>query len=137
MVSPLLQEKSLKPVSTGHISSAMHAGWSKFAMHANKLEISLQGTKYLKKAQAFPTSDVRNVVNFLKRQFARFGIPKAFISDRGTRFCNYQMEKAMKRLYLMRRSLKVLMKFHWTILEGRFNQLSHVSSPLLSKPGEY
>ncbi|GKB93912.1 hypothetical protein Tco_0980049 [Tanacetum coccineum] len=41
------------------------------------------------------------------------------------------------KLYLMRRSLEVLRKFHWTILEGRFNQLSHVSSPLLSKPGEY
>ncbi|GJT12736.1 hypothetical protein Tco_0859778 [Tanacetum coccineum] len=40
-------------------------------------------------------------------------------------------------LYLMRRSLKVLRKFYWMILEGRFNQLSHVSSPLLSKPGEY
>ncbi|GJS12750.1 MAK10-like protein [Tanacetum coccineum] len=40
-------------------------------------------------------------------------------------------------LYLMRRSLEVLRKFHWMILEGRFNQLSHVSSPLLSKPGEY
>ncbi|GJS61217.1 hypothetical protein Tco_0656001 [Tanacetum coccineum] len=40
-------------------------------------------------------------------------------------------------LYLMRRSLKVLRKFHWMILGGRFNQLSHVSSPLLSKPGEY
>ncbi|GJX19400.1 ribonuclease H-like domain-containing protein [Tanacetum coccineum] len=40
-------------------------------------------------------------------------------------------------LYLMRRSLKVLRKFHWIILEGRFNQLSHVSSPLLSKPGKY
>ncbi|GKB23778.1 MAK10-like protein [Tanacetum coccineum] len=42
-----------------------------------------------------------------------------------------------KRLYLTRRSLEVLRKFHWTILGGRFNQLSHVSSPLLSKPGEY
>ncbi|GJT04511.1 hypothetical protein Tco_0838973 [Tanacetum coccineum] len=41
------------------------------------------------------------------------------------------------KLYLMRRSLKVLRKFHWMILGGRFNQLSHVSSPLLSKPGEY
>ncbi|GJT79656.1 hypothetical protein Tco_1053998 [Tanacetum coccineum] len=41
------------------------------------------------------------------------------------------------RLYLMRRSLEVLRKFHWMILEGRFNQLLHVSSPLLSKPGEY
>ncbi|GKB32762.1 hypothetical protein Tco_0872163 [Tanacetum coccineum] len=38
-------------------------------------------------------------------------------------------------LYLMRRSLEVLRKFHWTILGGRFNQLSHVSSPILSKPG--
>ncbi|GKA54301.1 hypothetical protein Tco_0753250 [Tanacetum coccineum] len=38
-------------------------------------------------------------------------------------------------LYLMRRSLKVLRRFHWMILRGRFNQLSHVSSPLLSKPG--
>ncbi|GJY49333.1 reverse transcriptase [Tanacetum coccineum] len=41
------------------------------------------------------------------------------------------------RLYLMRRSLEVLRKFHCMILGGRFNQLSHVSSPLLSKPGEY
>ncbi|GJY28907.1 zinc finger, CCHC-type containing protein [Tanacetum coccineum] len=40
-------------------------------------------------------------------------------------------------LYLTRRSSKVLRKFHWTILGGRFNQLSHVSSSLLSKPGEY
>ncbi|GJU55252.1 reverse transcriptase domain-containing protein [Tanacetum coccineum] len=48
-------------------------------------------------AQAFPTNDTRMVVNFLKKLFARFGIPKAFISDRGTHFCNYQMEKAMKR----------------------------------------
>ncbi|GJT95941.1 hypothetical protein Tco_1091459 [Tanacetum coccineum] len=40
-------------------------------------------------------------------------------------------------IYLTRRSLEVLKKFHWMILGGRFNQLSHVSSPLLSKPGEY
>ncbi|GJX77396.1 putative reverse transcriptase domain-containing protein, partial [Tanacetum coccineum] len=38
-------------------------------------------------------------------------------------------------LYLMRRSLEVLRKFHWMILGGRFNQLSHVYSPLLSKLG--
>ncbi|GJX00574.1 RNA-directed DNA polymerase [Tanacetum coccineum] len=155
-------------------------------------------------AQAFPTNDARNVVNFLKRLFTLIGIPKALISYRGTHFCNYQMEKAMKRLfpgklksrwygsfsvckdmkngpielydkdgnelvvnkqrekpyqksvldtnrddditlddegevtlYLMRRSLEVLRKFHWIILGGRFKQLSHVSSPLLSKPGEY
>ncbi|GJR86748.1 reverse transcriptase domain-containing protein [Tanacetum coccineum] len=48
--------------------------------------------------QTFPTSDARNVVNFPKRLFARFGIPKDLIGDRGTHFCNYQMEKAMKRM---------------------------------------
>ncbi|GKC36703.1 hypothetical protein Tco_1049087 [Tanacetum coccineum] len=40
-------------------------------------------------------------------------------------------------LYLTRRNLEVLRKFHWTTPGGRSNQLSHVSSPLLSKPGEY
>ncbi|GJT12484.1 reverse transcriptase domain-containing protein [Tanacetum coccineum] len=54
-------------------------------------------------AQAFPTSDARNVVNFLKRLFARFGIPKALISNRGTRFCNHQIEKAMKRYRVVHR----------------------------------
>ncbi|GJZ97076.1 hypothetical protein Tco_0669410 [Tanacetum coccineum] len=54
-----------------------------------------------------------------------------------------KLEREAKRhegevtLYLMRRSLEVLRKFHWMILGGRFNQLSHVSSLLLSKPGEY
>ncbi|GJU43273.1 reverse transcriptase domain-containing protein [Tanacetum coccineum] len=37
-------------------------------------------------AQAFPTNDARNVVNFLKRLFTRFGIPKALINDRGLIF---------------------------------------------------
>ncbi|GJU88812.1 RNA-directed DNA polymerase, eukaryota [Tanacetum coccineum] len=62
----------------------------------------------------------------------------------------YQVDKSMKEwlihrhvsihettLYFMRRSLEVLRKFHWTILGGRSNQLSHVSSSLLRKPWEY
>ncbi|GJX21093.1 hypothetical protein Tco_0223770 [Tanacetum coccineum] len=48
-----------------------------------------------------------------------------------------RLSLASHSLYLMRRSLEVLRKFQWKILEGRFNQLSHVSSLLLSKPGEY
>nr|GEY63815.1 MAK10-like protein [Tanacetum cinerariifolium]GEY63821.1 MAK10-like protein [Tanacetum cinerariifolium] len=40
-------------------------------------------------------------------------------------------------LYLTRRSLEVLRKFHRMILRGRINQLSYVSSSLLSKPEEY
>ncbi|GJZ29406.1 reverse transcriptase domain-containing protein [Tanacetum coccineum] len=46
MVSSLLQEKSLKLVSTGHIYSATHAGWSKFAMHVNEPITSPQGMKH-------------------------------------------------------------------------------------------
>ncbi|GKB41985.1 reverse transcriptase domain-containing protein [Tanacetum coccineum] len=37
------------------------------------------------------------VVNFLKKLFCHFGMPKALISDRGTHFCNKIMEKTMKR----------------------------------------
>ncbi|GKB99343.1 reverse transcriptase domain-containing protein, partial [Tanacetum coccineum] len=34
------------------------------------------------------TNDARVVVKFLKSLFARFGTPRAIISDRGTQFCN-------------------------------------------------
>ncbi|GJY75715.1 zinc finger, CCHC-type containing protein [Tanacetum coccineum] len=54
-----------------------------------------------------------------------------------SRMAKIVVGEGITRLYLMRRSLEVLRKFHWIILGGRFNQLSHVSSPLLSKPGEY
>ncbi|GJW89707.1 reverse transcriptase domain-containing protein [Tanacetum coccineum] len=48
-------------------------------------------------AQALPTNDARVVVKFLKGMFARFGVLKALISDRGTHFCNSQLEKALLR----------------------------------------
>ncbi|GKB31931.1 reverse transcriptase domain-containing protein [Tanacetum coccineum] len=54
-------------------------------------------------AQAFPTNNAQNVVNFLMKLFARFGILKALISDRGTHFYNYQMEQAMKRYGVIHR----------------------------------
>ncbi|GJV46889.1 hypothetical protein Tco_1437101 [Tanacetum coccineum] len=53
------------------------------------------------------------------------------------RMAKIAVGEGITRLYLTRRSLEVLRKFHLTILGGRFNQLSHVSSPLLSKPEEY
>ncbi|GKB38639.1 reverse transcriptase domain-containing protein [Tanacetum coccineum] len=48
-------------------------------------------------AQALPTNDARAVVKFLTNLFARFGVPKALISDRGTHFCNSRLEKALQR----------------------------------------
>jgi len=48
-------------------------------------------------AQALPNNDARVVVKFLKRLFSRFGTPRIIISDRGTHFCNAQLEKVLKR----------------------------------------
>ncbi|GJS19150.1 putative nucleotidyltransferase, ribonuclease H [Tanacetum coccineum] len=49
------------------------------------------------KAQALPTNDAHIVIRFLRRLFARFGVPKALISNRGTHFCNSQLEKALQK----------------------------------------
>ncbi|GJU80517.1 reverse transcriptase domain-containing protein [Tanacetum coccineum] len=48
-------------------------------------------------AKSLPINDARVVVKFLKGLFARFGVPKALISDRGTHFCNSQLKKALLR----------------------------------------
>nr|GEZ95334.1 reverse transcriptase domain-containing protein [Tanacetum cinerariifolium] len=45
-------------------------------------------------AKALPTNDARVVYKFLKSLFARFGSPRAIISDRGT-LCNDQFAKVM------------------------------------------
>ncbi|GKC58895.1 reverse transcriptase domain-containing protein [Tanacetum coccineum] len=55
--------------------------------HGNKY--ILVAVDYLSKwveAKALPTNDARVVVKFLKSLFARFGMPRAIISDRGTHF---------------------------------------------------
>ncbi|GJY55258.1 reverse transcriptase domain-containing protein [Tanacetum coccineum] len=86
MISPLQREKSLKPSSTGQISSAIHVDFMRPFPSSNGNKYILVAIDYVSKwveAQAFPTNDARNVVNFLKRLFARFRIPKALISDRG------------------------------------------------------
>ncbi|GJU70589.1 reverse transcriptase domain-containing protein [Tanacetum coccineum] len=46
-------------------------------------------------AKALLTNDGRVIVKFLKSLFARFGTPRAIISDRDTHFCNDQFEKVM------------------------------------------
>ncbi|GJZ40863.1 reverse transcriptase domain-containing protein [Tanacetum coccineum] len=69
--------------------------------------LSLRGNKYILvavdylskwvEAKALPTNDARVVVKFLKSLFARFGTPRAIISDRGTYFCNDQFAKVMSK----------------------------------------
>ncbi|GJS61476.1 reverse transcriptase domain-containing protein [Tanacetum coccineum] len=55
-----------------------------YAMHGHVVE-----------AKALPTNDTRIVCKFLKSLFARFGAPRAIISDRGIHFCNDQFAKVM------------------------------------------
>ncbi|GKB07982.1 reverse transcriptase domain-containing protein [Tanacetum coccineum] len=60
----------------------------------------LVAVDYLSKwveAKALPTNDARVVVKILKSLFARFGTPRAIISDRGTHFCNDQFAKVMSK----------------------------------------
>ncbi|GKB37994.1 reverse transcriptase domain-containing protein [Tanacetum coccineum] len=68
-------------------------------------DMSSRGNKYILvavdylskwiEAKALPTNDARVVVKFLKSLFARFGTPRAIISDRGTHFYNDQFAKVM------------------------------------------
>ncbi|GJZ55554.1 reverse transcriptase domain-containing protein [Tanacetum coccineum] len=66
--------------------------------HGNKY--ILFAVDYLLKwveVKALPTNVALAVVKFLKSLFARFGIPRAIISDRGTHFCNDQFAKVMSK----------------------------------------
>ncbi|GJU34553.1 reverse transcriptase domain-containing protein [Tanacetum coccineum] len=68
-------------------------------LKSHKFEYILVAIDYVSKwaeAEALPTNDARVVVNFLKKLLSRFGILKALISDRGTHFCNRQIEKILK-----------------------------------------
>ncbi|GJW33353.1 reverse transcriptase domain-containing protein [Tanacetum coccineum] len=73
--------------------------WANFRHSRGNKHISL-AVDYLSKwveAKSLPTSDARVVVKFLKSLFARFSIPRAIISDRGTHFCNEKFAKVMSK----------------------------------------
>ncbi|GKD90243.1 reverse transcriptase domain-containing protein, partial [Tanacetum coccineum] len=60
----------------------------------------LVAVDYLSKwveAKALPKNDARVVVKFLKSLFARFGTPRAIISDRRTYFCDDQFAKVISK----------------------------------------
>ncbi|CAH9138432.1 unnamed protein product [Cuscuta epithymum] len=55
-------------------------------------------------AQACVTNDSRVVVNFLKKLFTRFGVPRVLISDRGTHFHNDPMARILAKYGVQHRS---------------------------------
>nr|GEW17864.1 reverse transcriptase domain-containing protein [Tanacetum cinerariifolium] len=102
-------KKSLISVFIGRLFTEMPMTWSHGVMLVNVKGIDFMGpfsssignkhiivaVDYLSKwveAKALPNNDAR-VVKFLKSLFARFGTPRAIISDHGTQFCNDQFAK--------------------------------------------
>nr|GEX30564.1 reverse transcriptase domain-containing protein [Tanacetum cinerariifolium] len=74
--------------------------WPIIYKDAHDLVKSCDIFNYLSKwveAKALPTNDARVVVKFLESLFARFGTPRAIISDRGTHFCNDKFAKLMSK----------------------------------------
>nr|GEX04886.1 reverse transcriptase domain-containing protein [Tanacetum cinerariifolium] len=74
--------------------------WPTIYKDAYENKYILVAVDYLSKwveAKALPTNDARVVCKFLKFLFARFGAPRAIISDRDTYFCNDQFEKVMRK----------------------------------------
>ena len=52
-------------------------------------------------AKATCTNDSKVVVDFVKSHiFARFGAPRAIISDRGTHFCNRTVETLLRKYHV-------------------------------------
>ncbi|GJS13923.1 hypothetical protein Tco_0408395 [Tanacetum coccineum] len=93
-----------------------------FVEISNKTHDSLEGTKKRRGVEYV----MSKILGFYKERLKL-----------GLEYMTGMDDEGEVTLYLIRRSLEVLRKFHWMILGGRSNQFSHVSSPLLSKPREY
>ncbi|GJV36240.1 reverse transcriptase domain-containing protein [Tanacetum coccineum] len=75
----------------------------------------LMAVDYLSKwveAKALPTNDARVDVKFLKYLFARFGTPRAIISDRAIHFCNDQFTKVMLKYGITHRLSSLSTAYH-------------------------
>nr|GFA87223.1 reverse transcriptase domain-containing protein [Tanacetum cinerariifolium] len=105
MVLISLLKRSLIPVSSGPPFTRMPTSLSETGIEFMNPFPSSRGNKYFLvavdylskwvEAKLHPTNDVRVVCKFPKSLFARFGAPRAIISDRGTHFCNDQFAKVM------------------------------------------
>ncbi|GJT51516.1 reverse transcriptase domain-containing protein [Tanacetum coccineum] len=89
-------------IATGAIIVPISPLEKQGSISATELRLPERYSSYVKsstwvEAKALPTNDARVVVKFLKSLFARFGTPRAIISDRGTYFCNDQFAKVMSK----------------------------------------
>nr|GEU36213.1 reverse transcriptase domain-containing protein [Tanacetum cinerariifolium] len=113
MVLTLPPRRSLMSDSFGPPSTRMPTSLSKTGIEFMGPFPSSQGNKYILvavdyllkwvEAKALSTNDARVVCKFLKSLFARFGSPRAIISDRGTHFCNDQFTKVMLKYGVIHR----------------------------------
>ncbi|GKB73238.1 reverse transcriptase domain-containing protein [Tanacetum coccineum] len=101
IIVPILPlEKYLMPISIGPQSIKMPMNFMGPFPSSRGNKCILVAVDYLSKwveAKALPTNDARVVVKFLKSLFARFGIPRAIISDCGTHLCNDKFAKVMSK----------------------------------------
>nr|GFB40848.1 reverse transcriptase domain-containing protein [Tanacetum cinerariifolium]GFB41746.1 reverse transcriptase domain-containing protein [Tanacetum cinerariifolium] len=80
-------------------SATSYEAWIRFPDHRGNKCI-LVAVDYLSKwveAKALPTNDARVICKILKNLFARFGTPRAIISDRGMHFYNDQFAKVIQK----------------------------------------
>ncbi|GJY74619.1 reverse transcriptase domain-containing protein [Tanacetum coccineum] len=77
-------------------------------------------------AKALPTNNTRFVCKFLKSLFARFGAPRAIISDRGTYFFNDQFAKVMLKYGVTHR----LSTAYHPQISGQVEALKHANFDL-------
>ncbi|GKE53460.1 reverse transcriptase domain-containing protein, partial [Tanacetum coccineum] len=94
------QKRFLSPDFIGPQSTKIPINFMGSFLSSRGNKYILVAVDYLSKwveAKALPTNDARVVVKFLKSLFARFGTPRAIISDRGTHFCNDKFAKVISK----------------------------------------